>query len=81
MSLKLCRARCAHTGRTLRRLVLALLVCLPAGAAAQSTVVLIVERRNAVVAEGVATVVAPDTLLTGRSLLGHQHAKRRPAAR
>lgn len=63
------RAQCAHTGRTLRRLVLALLVCLPAGAAAQSTVVLIVERSNAVVAEGVATVVAPDTLLTGRSLL------------
>ena len=62
-------AQCAHTGRTLRRLALALLVCLPAGAAAQSTVVLIVERRNAVVAEGVATVVAPDTLLTGRSLL------------
>ena len=56
-------------GRPLRRLALALLVCLPAGAAAQSTVVLIVERRNAVVAEGVATVVAPDTLLTGRSLL------------
>lgn len=49
--------------------MLALLVCLPAGAAAQSTVVLIVERSNAVVAEGVATVVAPDTLLTGRSLL------------
>ena len=65
----LSRARCAHTGRTLRRLVLALLVCLPVGAAAQSTVVLIVERRNVVVAEGVATVVAPDTLLTGRSLL------------
>ena len=63
------RAQCTHTGRTLRRLVLALLVCLPAGAAAQSTVVLIVERSNAVVAEGVATVVAPDTLLTGRSLL------------
>ena len=56
-------------GRTLRRLMLALLVCLPAGAAAQSTVALIVERRNVVVAEGVATVVAPDTLLTGRSLL------------
>ena len=69
MSLKLCRARCAHTGRTLRRLVLALLVCFPAGAAAQSTVVLIVERRNTVVAEGVATVVAADTLLTSRSLL------------
>ena len=69
MSLKLCRARCAHTGRTLRRLVLALLVCFPAGAAAQSTVVLIVERRSTVVAEGVATVVAADTLLTSRSLL------------
>ena len=69
MSLKLCRARCARTGRTLRRLLLALLVCLPASAAAQSTVVLIVERRNAVVAEGVATVVAADTLLTSRSLL------------
>ena len=69
MSLKLRRARCARMGRPLRRLALALLVCLPAGAAAQSTVVLIVERRNAVVAEGVATVVAPDTLLTGRSLL------------
>lgn len=69
MSLKLCRAQCARTGRTLRRLALALLVCFPAGAAAQSTVALIVERRNAVVAEGVATVVAPDTLLTGRSLL------------
>ena len=69
MPLKLRHAQCAHTGRTLRRLALALLVCLPAGAAAQSTVVLIVERRNAVVAEGVATVVAPDTLLTGRSLL------------
>ena len=65
----LSRARFTRTGPALRRLALALLVWFPAGAAAQSTVVLVVERRNTVVAEGVATVVAPDTLLTGRSLL------------
>ena len=53
----------------MRLLGLALLLHFPAGAAAQSTVVLIVERHNAVVAEGVATVVAPDTLLTSLSLL------------
>ena len=63
------RVATKSAGRALRVLGLSVLAHLPSIAHAQSTVALVIERRNASEAEGVATLAAPGALVTGLALL------------